>query len=117
MNATSQHEIGGLGLPRRELLRRAGMGLGLLGAASLLAAETPAAKAVAPGGGPPLDLSVRPPHFAPRARAVIHIFANGGPSHLDTFDPKPALATYAGRELPAGSLKTERRTGAALPSP
>jgi hypothetical protein len=47
---------------------------------------------------------------------VIHIFANGGPSHLDTFDPKPALERYAGREIP-GALKTERRTGAALPSP
>ena len=46
----------------------------------------------------------------------IHIFANGGPSHIDTFDPKPKLEEYAGREIP-GSLKTERRTGAALPSP
>jgi hypothetical protein len=36
-------------------------------------------------------LAARPPHFAPRARAVIHIFANGGPSHLDTFDRKPLL--------------------------
>jgi hypothetical protein len=47
---------------------------------------------------------------------VIHLFANGGPSHLDTFDPKPVLAKYAGREIP-NNLPTERRTGAALPSP
>jgi hypothetical protein len=61
-------------------------------------------------------LAPRPPHFPARAKAVIHIFANGGPSHIDTFDPKPKLEEYAGREIP-GALKTERRTGAALPSP
>ncbi len=61
-------------------------------------------------------LSPRQPHFAPRARRVIHIFANGGPSHMDTFDPKPALAKYAGQPLPV-HLRTERRTGTALPSP
>jgi hypothetical protein len=42
---------------------------------------------------------------------------NGGPSHVDTFDPKPALTRYAGRELPRPNLRTERRTGAAFPSP
>ena len=47
---------------------------------------------------------------------MIHIFANGGPSHLDTFDRKPLLEEYAGREIPS-HLPTERRTGAALPSP
>ena len=48
---------------------------------------------------------------------MIHIFANGGPSHVDTFDPKPILAKYAGKPLPTQNLKTERKTGAALPSP
>jgi hypothetical protein len=95
---------------RREALRRSGLGLGWLGAASLLAEE---ARATA---GIPATLGPRPPHFPPRARAVIHLFANGGPSHLDTFDRKRALETYAGREIP-NVLKTERRTGAALPSP
>jgi hypothetical protein len=42
---------------------------------------------------------------------------NGGPSHVDTFDPKPALAKYAGQRLPTGNLRTERKTGAAFPSP
>lgn len=93
-------------LSRRTLLRTTGLGLGWLGAASLLADE----------GRPATTLGARPPHFPARARSVIHLFANGGPSHLDTFDPKPALATYAGRAIP-GSLVTERRTGAALPSP
>ena len=56
------------------------------------------------------------PHFAPRARRVIHFFLNGGPSHVDTFDPKPALQKYAGQVLPQ-SFITERKTGAAFPSP
>jgi len=95
---------------RREVLARSGLGLGWLGAASLLADEGRADAAVAS------TLAPRPPQFPARARAVIHIFANGGPSHLDTFDRKVALERYAGREIP-NSLKTERRTGAALPSP
>jgi hypothetical protein len=97
-------------LSRRDALSRGGLGLGWLGAASLLDAE----RANAAGSG--LSLAPRAPHFPARARAVIHIFANGGPSHIDTFDPKPALAAYAGREIPT-NLPTERRTGAALPSP
>ena len=96
---------------RRAALVRTGLGMGWLGAAGLLAAESEAASAAS---GP--ALTARPPHFAPRARAVIHLFANGGPSHLDTFDPKPVLEKYAGREIP-NNLPTERRTGAALPSP
>jgi hypothetical protein len=42
---------------------------------------------------------------------------NGGPSHVDTFDPKPALSKYAGKMLPMANLRTERKTGAAFPSP
>ena len=58
-----------------------------------------------------------PWHFPPKAKRVIHIFANGGPSHVDTFDPKPLLKEYAGKDLPGENLRTERPTGAALPSP
>src|SRR6266545_5251449 len=46
------------------------------------------------------DLTPRPPHFAPRARAMISFFMQGGPSHLDLFDPKPALARYDGQPFP-----------------
>jgi hypothetical protein len=100
---------------RRDFLRRSGMGLASLGLADLLASESPAA-----GAGP--DRSVSPlcpraPHFPARAKRVLHIFANGGPSHVDTFDPKPALARYAGKPLPRANLRTERKTGAAFPSP
>ena len=62
-------------------------------------------------------LAVKTPHFRPRAKRVIHLFMNGGPSQVDTFDPKPALEKYAGKNLPTPNLRTERRTGAALPSP
>jgi hypothetical protein len=100
-------------LSRRDALVRTGLGIGWLGASGLLAGT-----AAADSGGPaaPRSLAPRPPHFAARARAVIHLFANGGPSHLDTFDRKTALEKYAGQEVP-GRLPTERRTGAALPSP
>jgi hypothetical protein len=94
------------------MLRTSGLGLGWLGAMSLLAEDGPPTLPTTVG----TTLAPRPPHFPSRARAVIHLFANGGPSHVDTFDPKPALADYAGRPIP-GALKTERRTGAALPSP
>ncbi|MBX7105275.1 MAG: DUF1501 domain-containing protein [Gemmataceae bacterium] len=62
-------------------------------------------------------LAARPGHFPGKAKHVIHIFANGGPSHVDTFDPKPSLVKYAGKLLPSPNLKTERKTGAAFPSP
>ncbi len=99
-------------LTRRELLARCGTGLGALALAQLLGQEAPAAEI--DGVNP---LAVKSPHFPAKAKHVIHLFANGGPSHVDTFDPKPALVNYAGKELPTGNLPTERKTGAALPSP
>ena len=56
----------------------------------------------------------RAPHFAAKAKQVVHLFMNGGPSHLDTFDPKPMLKKYHGKTLPGPTLRTERKTGAAL---
>jgi hypothetical protein len=107
------------GLTRRELLRRGGMGMGSLGLfgvlndAGLLAGD--AARAVSPRAVSPL--AAKSPPLPARAKRVIHIFANGGPSHVDTFDPKPLLTKYAGKSLPGGNLQTERKTGAAFPSP
>jgi hypothetical protein len=100
-----------LALTRRELLARCGMGFGALAFGGLMADSQPAAAA---GTNPLLP---RTPHFPAKAKHVIHLFMNGGPSHLDTFDPKPMLEKYAGKPLPAANLKTERPTGAALPSP
>ncbi|MCI0743761.1 MAG: DUF1501 domain-containing protein [Gemmataceae bacterium] len=101
-----------LPISRRELLRRAGMGFASLGLAQLLADEHLLEAAQIQTS----PLAPRRPHFTPKAQRVIHLFMNGGPSHVDTFDPKPMLARYAGRELPR-NLRTERRTGAAFPSP
>jgi len=100
-----------LALTRRELLSRCGMGFGALALGELL---TPARSAGAVIANPLLP---RPAHFPAKAKHVIHIFMNGGPSHVDTFDPKPMLTKYAGKELPGGTLQTERPTGAALASP
>jgi hypothetical protein len=100
-------------LSRRDWLTQAGTGLGMLGLAGLfadaglLSAATPVVNPLAP----------RKPHFPAKAKRVIHIYLNGGPSQLDTFDPKPLLKKYEGKRLPAGNLTTERPTGAALPSP
>ena len=57
------------------------------------------------------------PHFAPRAKANIFLFLPGGPSHMDMFDPKPALAKYAGQRPDSVNLRTERTTGGLYPSP
>ncbi|MBY0514296.1 MAG: DUF1501 domain-containing protein [Gemmataceae bacterium] len=62
-------------------------------------------------------LAPRPPHFPVKARHVVHLFMNGGPSQVDTFDPKPLLDKYHGKPLPTGNLRTERKTGAAMRSP
>ncbi len=99
-------------LSRRELLARGGMGLGSVALGGLLGGES-RGESKTPN---PL-LPKTPPHFPARAKHVIHLFANGGPSHIDTFDPKPLLNKFAGKELPSGNLKTERPTGAAFPSP
>ena len=58
----------------------------------------------------------KPWHFEPKAKRVIHIFLNGGSSHVDTFDPKPELDKWHGKEIPV-KLATERKTGAAYRSP
>jgi len=62
-------------------------------------------------------LAPKKPHFPAKAKRVIHLFMNGGPSHVDTFDPKPLLQKLAGKPLPMTNLPTERKTGAAFPSP
>jgi hypothetical protein len=93
---------------RREAICRLGGTFGALGLSTLLA-EPPAVQAAertAPGW-----------HFAPRAKRVIHLFMNGGPFQGDFFDPKPALAKYAGQRPQEVNLRTERATAGLLPSP
>ena len=100
----------------REMLTNCGVGMGLLGLTQLMG-ESGLLTAHARGPLAVNPLAPKKPHFPAKAKRVIHIFANGGPSQVDTFDPKPALAKYAGKPLPTTNLRTERRTGAAFPSP
>jgi len=104
-------------LGRRDFLRRCGMGMGMV-AMSGLFGET---GIFGPTGAQAVDtinpLAPHPPlHFAPKAKQVIHIFLNGGLSHVDTFDPKPALDKWHEKEIPI-HLPTERKTSSAFKSP
>src|SRR4051812_19757681 len=101
-----------LPLSRRELLARTGTGLGVLGLAGLLADQ---AKADAGNASNPLAPKVA--HFPAKAKHVIHLFMNGGPSQVDTFDPKPELTKQHGKTPGAAGLKTERKTGPLYKSP
>src|SRR5213595_2955165 len=94
-------------ISRREMLRRAGMGFGMLGLAGTLQTA---------GQFGPATAATARTHFPARAKRVIFLFLNGGPSHVDTFDPKPALKTYAGQQ-PAGQLYKKSAGTGFMPSP
>ena len=98
-------------LTRRQLLNRVGMGFGSLALGDLIGAGS--AQAALDSRDP---FGVRKPHFEAKAKRVIHFFMNGGPSQVDTFDPKPMLTKFDGKALP-NLLKTERPTGAGFKSP
>jgi hypothetical protein len=105
---------------RRELLKRSGFGFGMLALASLLAEEDALAAPSNPqsatrnpqSSGPqfPDPLAPKQPHFTPKVKSVIFLFMSGGPSHLETFDPKPDLQRLHGQKLPQsfGAVKTRR---------
>src|SRR4051812_43660029 len=107
---TSYPHIAPTPMTRRELLQRCGMGYGALALASMLA------PALGQAGEAMDPLLPKPAQSPAKAKHVIHLFMNGGQSHLDTWDPKPMLAKYAGKPLPTPNLATERPTGAAMPS-
>ena len=97
-------------LTRRDFLNRCGMGFGALGLAGLLGADELVGSARAQGSSDLSPLSPKNTHFPAKAKRVIHLFMNGGQSHVDTWDPKPELAKYEGKPLPGIG-------GVALPSP
>src|SRR5688572_22571426 len=86
-------------LTRRDMLLNAGTGFGAIALSSLLANDRLLAAPLNP------ELRTlnpsRRPHHAPKAKSVIFLFMEGGPSHIDTFDPKPELEKYAGQPLPS----------------
>lgn len=97
---------------RRQLLQRSAVGFGSLALASLLAEQSSAKAAVAD------PLAAKQPHFPARARRVIFLFMKGGPSHLDTFDPKPLLDRDDGKPLPFAKPRVQfAPTGNLLKSP
>jgi hypothetical protein len=113
-------------LSRRAIFSTIGGGFGALGLARVfadagiaLAGESP--RSSAPGGReeavPGDPLASRSPHFPARAKRVIFLFMNGGPSHVDTFDPKPALERYAGQDPPAATMTGRKKRGKIMPSP
>jgi hypothetical protein len=88
----SHHQHGPLS--RRRMLQLSGLGFGTLALEYLARANTaPAGEAVRASS----DLRPQPAHFAPRAKAVIMLMQNGGPSQMELFDPKPALNKFAGQ--------------------
>ncbi len=89
-------------LTRREALARGACGFGALALAGLMAQRSDAA--VNP-------LAARPPHFTPRAKRIIFLFMQGGPSQVDTFDYKPSLAEYDGRQLSFADARLIANTG------
>jgi hypothetical protein len=99
-------------ISRRELLSRSGTGFGLLGLAAILDDSADASDVAAQS-----PLQQKQPHFEPQAKQVVHLFMNGGPSQVDTFNYCPALEKYHGQPVPHGNYRTERLTGGLMKSP
>lgn len=114
-----------MSLSRRELIRRMGGGMGVLGLGSVLPQDAYAAFGPRPRAQSahspilPLSHSAAAPltHFPPRAKRVIQLFMNGGPFQGDFFDPKPAINKYVGQRPSEVQLRTENVTGGLLEVP
>ena len=98
---------------RREMLRASACGFGQVVLAAL------AGRSVLSGGEPPASpFAAQVPHFPPRAKRIIFLFMWGGPSHVDTFDPKPRLVSESGKPLAGSSVGSDRQElGTVLGSP
>ena len=111
-------------LTRREMLSRCGTGFGMVGLAGVLAdageldgrGDTEM-RGRGDDGNSARPLAPKRPQFVAKAKQVVHLFMNGGPSHVDTFDPKPMLDKFHGKPVPSGNLRTERLTGGLMRSP
>jgi hypothetical protein len=106
-------------LSRRQTLMRAGFGMGSLALGGLLSDLGLTSAAAAEAAANLSPLAPRAPQFPGKAKRVIHLFMNGGPSQIDTFDPKPLLKKFHGKSLPGKAElgKDKRLGGAALGSP
>src|SRR5687768_4099944 len=88
------------GPSRRELLKKIACGFGSIALAGLCSDAKAESK--------PGLLAPKMPHFAPRAKRVIFMFMQGGPSHIDTFDPKPALDKNDGKSIEFNVARTRK---------
>jgi hypothetical protein len=95
-------------LSRRHMIQSLCGGLGSVGLSAILGQQTASAAALGRYAGPKLPA---------KAKQVIFLFMAGGPSQIDTFDPKPSLLKYQGQRPDSVNLRTERQTGGLLPSP
>jgi hypothetical protein len=91
---------------RRHFFRECGIGVGKIALASLLTNAYTQQSTASPQTADPL--SPRRPHFAPKAKRVIHLFMAGAPSQLDLFDYKPQLAKFEGKPLPPSVIRGQR---------
>ncbi|MDG1984575.1 MAG: DUF1501 domain-containing protein [Planctomycetota bacterium] len=113
------HTSGGAPLSRRALLTRTANGFGALAASALFG---PAGNAMSAGlpsqvAGNDGPFTPRAPHFPARAKNVIFLYMDGGPSQMDTFDPKPELERWAGKSIPVDTPPTQfNNIGSVLPS-
>ncbi|MCY3774533.1 MAG: DUF1501 domain-containing protein, partial [Candidatus Aminicenantes bacterium] len=106
-------------IPRREFFSRLSDGLYGTALATLLGEDLFSSNPALAGNGVH-DLKPRAPHYRPQAKAVIHLFMNGGPSQVDLFDPKPELARLAGSAPPRdilNKIEFADQVGGLLPSP
>ena len=111
------HGIPPFALTRREMLQSCANGFGMLGLMSLLSPDAQS-KIQNPKSKLSSPLVEKPPMYTPRVKRVIFLFMSGGPSHVDTFDPKPRLGADSGKPLPFDKPKLERtKTGNLLGSP
>ena len=108
-------------MTRRQLLSRMGNGFAGLALAGLLGDEAAGAQGIKKASAGQINnlspLFPKKPHFPAKAKRVVFFFMNGGPSQVDTFDPKPMLTKYHGQPMPTANLATERKTGTLYKSP
>ena len=111
-------EPGRPGFSRRRLIERSCLGFGSIVLADLLGGTLRAETTASPGVRVYNDLRAKHPHFPAKAKAVIQLVQNGGPSQMDLFDPKPELTRLAGRPHPDGvEIHQPNNTNILLPSP
>jgi uncharacterized protein (DUF1501 family) len=97
----------GLQVTRRHFFKECGVGVGKIALATLLAEGSRERAQTSPVGSTNPH-TPKAPHFAPRAKHVVHLFMAGGPSHLDLFDYKPSLARFEGRSIPPEIIRGQR---------